>query len=54
LLLLAKGVWNMTKTIKKENVIASNLLSLASSEWIVTNRQVLVDPTYEILLGYGH
>jgi hypothetical protein len=34
-MLLAKGVCNMTKTIKKDNVIASNLLSLASSEWIV-------------------
>jgi hypothetical protein len=34
-LLLAKGVCNMTKTIERDNVIASNLLSLASSEWIV-------------------
>jgi hypothetical protein len=34
-MLLAKGVCNMTKTIEKDNVIASNLLSLASSEWIV-------------------
>ena len=33
--LLAKGVCNMTKTVQKDNVIASNLLSLASSEWIV-------------------
>jgi hypothetical protein len=27
----------MTKTIKKDNIIALNLLSLASSEWIVGN-----------------
>jgi hypothetical protein len=35
--LLAKGVCNMTKTVEKDNVIASNLLSLASSEWIVSD-----------------
>jgi hypothetical protein len=34
-LLLAKRVCNMTKTNEKDNVIASNLLWLASSEWIV-------------------
>jgi hypothetical protein len=34
-MLFTKGVCNMTKTIEKDNVIASNLLSLASSEWIV-------------------
>ena len=36
-LLLAKGVCNMTTTVQKDNIIASNLLSLASSEWIVTD-----------------
>jgi hypothetical protein len=36
-LLLAKGVCNMTKTINKDNAIASNLLPLASSKWIVGN-----------------
>jgi hypothetical protein len=36
-LLLAKGVCNMTNTDQKENIIASNLLSLASSEWIVAD-----------------
>jgi hypothetical protein len=36
-LLLAKGVCNMTNTDQKENIIASNLLSLASSEWIIAD-----------------
>jgi hypothetical protein len=36
-LLLAKGVCNITNTDVRENIIASNLLSLASSEWIVAN-----------------
>jgi hypothetical protein len=36
-LLVAKGVCNMTKTVEKDNVIASNLLSLASSQWIVAD-----------------
>jgi hypothetical protein len=36
-LLLAKGVCNMTNTDQKENIIASNLLSLVSSEWIVAD-----------------
>jgi hypothetical protein len=36
-LLLAKGVCNMTNTYQQEGIIASNLLSLASSEWIVVN-----------------
>ena len=34
---MAKGVRNMTTTKEKENTIASNLLSLASSEWIVAD-----------------
>jgi hypothetical protein len=34
-MLLAKGICNMTKTIKKDKVVTSNLLLLASSEWIV-------------------
>ncbi len=36
-LLMAKACCNMTKTDEKENIIASNLLSLASSDWIVAN-----------------
>jgi hypothetical protein len=36
-LLIAKGVCNMTKTNEKDNVITSNLLLLASSEWIATD-----------------
>ena len=36
-LLLAKGVCNMTNTDQKENIIGSNLLSLASSEWIIAD-----------------
>jgi hypothetical protein len=36
-LLLAKGVCNMTNTYQKENIIASNLLSLVSSEWIIAD-----------------
>ena len=36
-LLLAKGVCNMMTTIQKDNTSASNLLSLPSSEWIVTD-----------------
>jgi hypothetical protein len=35
--LMAKACCNMTKTDQKENIIASNLLSLASSNWIVAN-----------------
>jgi hypothetical protein len=34
---MAKGVRNMTATKEKENSIASNLLSLASSDWIVAD-----------------
>ncbi len=34
---MAKGVKNMTTTKEKENTIASNLLSLASSAWIVAD-----------------
>jgi hypothetical protein len=34
---MAKGVRNMTTTKEKENTIASNLLSLASSVWIVAD-----------------
>jgi hypothetical protein len=34
---MAKGVRNMTTTKEKENTIASNLLSLASSDWIVAD-----------------
>jgi hypothetical protein len=34
---MAKGIRNMTTTKEKENTIASNLLSLASSEWIVAD-----------------
>ena len=37
LLLMAKACCNMTKTDQKENIIASNLLSLASSDWIVAD-----------------
>jgi hypothetical protein len=36
-LLLAKGVCSITNTDVQENIIASNLLSLASSEWIVAD-----------------
>jgi hypothetical protein len=36
-LLMAKACCNMTKTDQKENIIASNLLSLASSDWIVAD-----------------
>ena len=36
-LLMAKACCNMTKTDQKENTIASNLLSLASSDWIVAD-----------------
>jgi hypothetical protein len=36
-LLLAKGVCNMMNTDQKENIIASNLLSPASSEWIIAD-----------------
>jgi hypothetical protein len=36
-LLLAKGVCNITKTDVRENITASNLLSLASSKWIVAD-----------------
>jgi hypothetical protein len=36
-LLLAKGVCSITNTDVRENIIASNLLSLASSEWIVAD-----------------
>ncbi len=36
-LLLSRGVCNMTNTDQKDNIIASNLLSLASSEWIVAD-----------------
>jgi hypothetical protein len=36
-LLLAKGVCNITNTDVREDKIASNLLSLASSEWIVAD-----------------
>ena len=36
-LLLAKGVCNITNTDVRENIIASNLLSLASTEWIVAD-----------------
>jgi hypothetical protein len=36
-LLMAKVCCNMMKTDQKENIIASNLLSLASSNWIVAN-----------------
>jgi hypothetical protein len=32
---MAKGVQNMTDTSNKENTLASNLLSLASSAWII-------------------
>jgi hypothetical protein len=32
-----KGVCKVSKTIKKDNVIASNLLLLASTKWIVGN-----------------
>jgi hypothetical protein len=35
--LLAKGVCNMTNTDQKENIIASNLLSLTSSKWIIAD-----------------
>jgi hypothetical protein len=51
----------MTKTIKKDNIIASNLLLLASSNWIVADvmfdvhrsaRKVLVEPAHEILPGH--
>jgi hypothetical protein len=35
--LMAKGCCNMTKTDQKEIIIASNLLSLASSDWIVAD-----------------
>jgi hypothetical protein len=34
---MAKGVRNMTTTKEKENTIASNLLSLAASAWIVAD-----------------
>jgi hypothetical protein len=37
LLLLAKACCKMTKTDVRENVVASNLLSLASSDWILAN-----------------
>jgi hypothetical protein len=36
-LLMAKACCNMTKTDVRENIIASNLLSLASSDWIVAD-----------------
>jgi hypothetical protein len=36
-LLMAKACCNMTKTDQKDNIIASNLLSLASSDWIVAD-----------------
>jgi hypothetical protein len=34
---MAKACCNMTKTDQKENIIALNLLSLASSDWIVAD-----------------
>jgi hypothetical protein len=34
---MAKGVRNMTTTKEKENTIALNLLSLASSDWVVAD-----------------
>jgi hypothetical protein len=37
LLLMAKACCNMTKTDVRENIIASNLLSLASSDWILAD-----------------
>jgi hypothetical protein len=36
-LLMAKACCNMTKTDQKEDIVASNLLSLASSDWIVAD-----------------
>jgi hypothetical protein len=36
-LLLVKGICNITNTDVRENIIASNLLSLASTEWIVAD-----------------
>ncbi len=36
-LLLSSGFCNMTNTDHKDNIIASNLLSLASSEWILAD-----------------
>jgi hypothetical protein len=36
-LLLPRGVCNMTNTDQKDNIIASNLLSLTSSKWILAN-----------------
>jgi hypothetical protein len=35
--LLSRGVCNMTNSDQKDNIIASNLLSLASSEWILAS-----------------
>jgi hypothetical protein len=34
---LAKGVCSIATAVQKDNVVASNLLSLASSEWIATD-----------------
>jgi hypothetical protein len=38
---MAKGVRNMTNTSDKENTVASNLLSLASSKWIIADVHIL-------------
>jgi hypothetical protein len=51
---MAKACCNMTKTDQKENIIASNLLSLASSDWILSDIcQVLVKPAYAVVPGLG-
>jgi hypothetical protein len=46
-LLLAKGVCNITNTDVQEKIAASNLLSLASSEWIVANVYFITDAKEE-------
>jgi hypothetical protein len=45
LLLMAKACCNMTKTDVRENIIAPNLLSLASSDWILADIYLLAGVT---------
>jgi hypothetical protein len=51
---MAKGVKNMTDTSDKENTVASNLLSLASSKWIINDVHFLSAITNSFLNPHMH